>query len=259
MPLPAESTHSRLVHLVCTAVIGLAALPSPALPQPATGSAVSFRAGGNEPGWTLDIGGNRLVLVADYGATRIETTGASPVPVAGGRRYDARTDAHTVVVTVLERVCADTMTGMPRPATVEVLLDGRVLRGCGGDPSSLLRGGLWTVTQLGGQPIVAMSRMTLAFGAGGRVTGSASCNTYTAGYLMTGEGITITMPISGLRSCEAPYMAQEAVFLEGLRGVQRFELTPDGTLTLHGADGGAITARREDAATIAPKRPARPR
>jgi heat shock protein HslJ len=40
-------------------------------------------------------------------------------------------------------------------------------------------------------------------------------------------------------------MAQERVFLEVLRGIQRFELVEGGVLLLHGADGGTITARRE--------------
>ena len=124
---------------------------------------------------------------------------------------------------------------------------------------SMLRGGIWFVEQLGGGPIVEMSRITLTFGANGRVSGSASCNTYSAGYVLTGEGLTITMPIASMRSCEAPYMAQEAAFLETLRGVTRFELTPDGVLTLHATDGGTITARRQIRAPGTPKNPPKPR
>lgn len=253
------SCPRRVLFVTGLAFVATACLGGGAFAQPAAASATAFRAVGNEPGWTLDIGGSRMVLVVDYGATRAELPIPAPVPVEGGRRYSARDEAHQLEVTILDRVCADTMTGMPRPATVEVSFDGRALKGCGGDPVSLLRGGVWLVSHLGGQPIVAKSRLTLAFGANGRVTGTASCNTYSAGYLLTGEGVTITMPISTMRACEAPYMAQEAIFLEVLRGVNRFERSADGVLTLHAADGGTITARREVTPVATPKKPARPR
>jgi heat shock protein HslJ len=199
-----------------------------------------------------------MAINADAGATRLEMPLPAPVAIEGGRRYDVRSDAHTVTLTIREHVCPDSLTGMPRPATVEVVLDGQTLKGCGGDPTSLLRGGTWLVSQLGQQPIVKMSRVTLAFGASGRVMETASCNTYSATYLMTAAGLTVTMPIASMRACEAPYMTQEALFLEILRGVNRFELT-DGTLTLHATDGGSITARREEVAVVDPKKPAKPR
>lgn len=249
----------RAAVVAVSGLIGLGCLGGLASAQPGAGALASFKAAGHDPGWTLDVGGGRMVLVAEDGATTLEMPLPAPAPVEGGRRYEVRSDAHTVRLTILERVCADTMTGMPRPATVEVTLDGRVLTGCGGDPTSLLRGGLWLVSQINQQPIVKMSRVTLAFGASGRVAGAASCNTYGAMYVLTGEGLSITMPIASMRSCEAPYMAQEALFLEILRGVNRFELGGDGTLTLHAADGGSIIARREQATLVAPKKPARPR
>lgn len=232
---------------------------SQAFGQPTPGSSAPFKAVGHEPEWTLDLGGNRLVLVTEMGATRTEMPLPAATRIDGGRRYEARSDSATVVVTILDRACADSMTGMPRPATVEVAVGGRTLKGCGGDPISMLRGGIWFVEQLRGGPIVEMSRITLTFGVNGRVSGSASCNTYTAGYVLTGEGLTITMPIASMRSCEAPYMAQEAEFLETLRGVTRFELTPDGVLTLHATDGGTITARRQIQAPGTPKNPPKPR
>jgi heat shock protein HslJ len=177
----------------------------------------------------------------------------------GGRRYEARTEAHVLIVTILDRLCADTMTGMPRPATVEVSYDGRVLKGCGGDPTSVLRGGTWVVEALGGQPLIALSRITMVFASNGRVTGTASCNAFSAGYLLTGEGLTMTMPIASMRTCDPPFMGQESVFLDLLRGVNRFELGENGVLTLHAADGGRIVARREVPVVVQPTKPAKPR
>ena len=54
------------------------------------------------------------------------------------------------------------------------------------------------------------------------------------------------MPIASARPCQSQVMAQEAAFLETLRGVQRFEITADGALVLVSSEGTAITARRQE-------------
>src|SRR5207247_4278771 len=98
--------------------------------------------------------------------------------VRGGRRYVAKSAAGRLVVTVLDRPCADGMSGMPYPNTVTVVVHGREYRGCGGEPASLLRAGEWTVEAIDGVPLAPGSRATIRFGSDGRVSGDASCNTY---------------------------------------------------------------------------------
>ncbi len=90
---------TRVLLAVAVALGGWSAVVSA---QPTPGSAASFRAVGNEPGWTLDIGGRRMQLVADYGATRAEVPTArrsahrGRTPVRGAhrgahaRRHDSR-------------------------------------------------------------------------------------------------------------------------------------------------------------------------
>ena len=223
--------------------------------QPTPGSAAPFKAVGNEPNWTLDVGAGRLLLLTDDGRTRTVLPLPPVTRIEGGRRYEARNDAHTLAVTILDRVCADTMTGMPRPATVEVTLDGRLLKGCGGDSTALLRGGPWAVETVRDRPLVFLeakknkppvrTTIVMTFDAAGRLAGTTSCNTYTASYVLSGEGLTITMPIASSRPCQSQVMAQEAAFLETLRGVQRFEIAADGALVLVASEGGTITARRQ--------------
>ena len=178
---------------------------------------------------------------------------SSPTRVEGGRRYEGRTDLHTLTATVLDTVCVDSMSGLPRPHTVEVTVDGKTLKGCAGDASLLLRGA-WEVDGVGGTALVNKSRVTLDFDANGRLTGSATCNRYVTTYLLTGEGLTVTMPISTMRGCAAALMSQEQAFLTALRGVKRFELTADGALVLHSADGTTITARRDNVIPLPPGR-----
>ena len=125
-----------------------------------------------------------------------------------------------------------------------MLFEGKTLNGCGGDPADLLKGGEWVVEDITGVRLVDHSRITLAFGADGRVSGMASCNRYGAEYALTGEGLTISKGFTTRMACDPPLMNQEQVFLEVLSKVQRFELGPNGTLILHTADRRTITARR---------------
>ena len=247
---------ARRCILALITVAGATTLASSSvLAQPTPGSAAPFKAVGNEPNWTLDVGAGRLLLLTDEGRTRTLLPLPPPTRLEGGRRYDARNDAHTLSVTILDRVCADTMTGMPRPATVEVTLDGRLLKGCGGDSTALLRGGPWAVETIRDRPLVFLeakknktpvrTSITMTFDAAGRLWGTTSCNTFTATYVLSGEGLTITMPIASARPCQSQVMSQEAALLETLRGVVRFEIAADGALVLVASEGGTITARRQ--------------
>ena len=211
---------------------------------PAEAASGPFRARGNEPAWTLDIASDRMTLLTDYGQKRLEV----PTPVAerspGVTRYRSSSGGSSLSATISDRVCSDSMSGMPYPKSVEVVADGRRLAGCGGEPAALLEGAEWTVESLGGAGLVEGSRVTLAFGADGRVSGSASCNGFTGAYALTGEGLSIGNVATTRKACPPPLMEQEAAFLAALGTVQRFEITPEGKLALLAEDGKGIVARR---------------
>jgi heat shock protein HslJ/uncharacterized membrane protein len=205
----------------------------------------SFTATGNEPGWRLDVTDGRLTLVTDYGATRTTMPAPNVETVSGGRRYSGSGDGRTVSVTVLNELCADSMTGMPRPNTVEVVVDGTTLEGCGGDPAALLQGHPWIVQAINGTTLGEGSRVSMSFGPEGRVSGHASCNTYSGKYTLTGEALTIGQAVSSRKACLPALMTQEAAFLAVLGAVHRFEMAAAGTLVLHAAGKRTITATRE--------------
>ena len=205
--------------------------------------APAFRARGNEPGWSLMIDEAGLALTTRYGEERLVAPGYTVETLAGTRRYRADTDGRTLAVTVEDRPCADTMSGLPHPSAVTVMVDDERLEGCGGDPLALLQGGEWVAQTIDGQPLAADSRPTLAF-ADGRVAGSASCNRYTGGFTLTGEGLIIGQVATTMMACPPELMAQEKLFLDVLAAVQSFALGPDGTLVLRTGDQRTITARR---------------
>ncbi len=206
--------------------------------------APAFRARGNEPPWSLAIEADTMTLVTDYGNTR-QVMPTPPVQsTAAGRRYATKSDGKDVVVTISDRPCADNMSGMPFPATVVVQLDGRELSGCGGEPVSLLNGNEWVVEDIDGKGIIDNSRVSLNFGDDGRLYGRASCNTYSATFTLTGEGLTVANAVTTEKACAPSLMQQEGRFLEALQSVQRFEIGPTGELILHGPEGPGIVARR---------------
>lgn len=94
---------------------------------------VDFRAVGQEPGWMLDIyRADRIVLLWDYGEHRFEFPRVDPTdPQEFAQRYETNAGGHTLVVTTRRAPCEDAMSGAPYPATVEVVIDGRTLNGCG--------------------------------------------------------------------------------------------------------------------------------
>jgi len=89
-----------------------------------------FRAVGNEPGWHLEIlAGSRMVLVADYGATRVER--ALPQPMVDQEARTTRWEAGGLTVEIIGRPCSDSMSGESFESTVVVTWGKQTLRGCG--------------------------------------------------------------------------------------------------------------------------------
>ena len=145
--------------------------PTVATGSQAVASETPLIARGNEPGWNVKIGAAEIELVTDYGATR--STFPKPAPETSGEATRYVVADAGLTITVLERPCADTMSGMFYPLTVAVERPEGVLSGCGGEPASLLLGPEWIVESIDGDPVIRDSRATIAFHAGGSVDGSA--------------------------------------------------------------------------------------
>ncbi|MGQ0533735.1 MAG: COG3650 family protein [Caulobacteraceae bacterium] len=99
----------------------------------ARGAGVDFRAVGQEPGWMVDIyTQNRIVALLDYGESLIEFPRAEPTyPIEGSTHYETQDDGHRLSIIIRRSPCQDAMSGENYPATVDVVIDGRTLNGCG--------------------------------------------------------------------------------------------------------------------------------
>lgn len=90
--------------------------------------------------------------------------------------------------------------------------------------------------------LMANTAITANFGAGGQLTGSAGCNTYTATYQAAGNSITISPAVTTRMACPQPegVMAQEAQYLAALVTATTYQLRGD-MLELRTA-GGTLAA-----------------
>jgi len=229
----------------CSTADGTAtATPAVAQDQSPVTASAPFRATGNEPSWRLDIGASEMTLLTNFGQDRL----VAPTPkaqVSGTTtKYVARTDKGDLTATIVDQLCVDSMSGMPHPQSVTVVVGGKTLTGCGGEPASLLQGAEWKVEEIGGASLVAGSKVTLDFAPDGRVSGHASCNSFRGAYSLTGEGLAISKVAGTRMMCEAALMDQERRFLDTLGGVQNFSFAADGTLLLNTNDGRTIKAQR---------------
>lgn len=92
-----------------------------------------FRATGNEPFWLLEISkaDEQIVFTYDLGESKAVVPLPEKIQESHGTVYRAQTEAHTLEVTIQDKLCVDSMSGREFPNTVSVVLDGESYSGCG--------------------------------------------------------------------------------------------------------------------------------
>ncbi|GAN00435.1 hypothetical protein U91I_04101 [alpha proteobacterium U9-1i] len=131
---PAEDAKAPEAAPVAQPAAAAPALPAIDPPwDGARAAGVDFRAVGQEPGWLLDIyTQDRIVLAWNYAQSRAAFPLTPPQsPQEGATRYETQADGHTLVITTRRAPCQDVMSGENFPATVEIVIDGTTLQGCG--------------------------------------------------------------------------------------------------------------------------------
>lgn len=205
-------------------------------------AAETYRAGGAEPGWALDIGTDAITLQTNYGERRITVPIGAPEQDGAFTRY--RAEGEDLTVTVRRTPCKDEMTGMPHPDSVSVAWNDQVFSGCGGEPVMMLVGQEWVVEDIDRRGVIDMSRMSIRFSGDGRVSGLASCNSYAGRYTLSGDELRIEHAAASDRTCAPALMNQEQAFLDILAHVRAFDIDATGALILRAPDGRTMLARR---------------
>lgn len=127
--------------------------------------------------------------------------------------------------------------------TLTLLDSGGALLAIFAKQSDTLGGTSWLATGFnnGKQAVVSVgfgAALNASFGADGRLTGSAGCNTYMAGFEAAAGRITINSPAGTKKACPEPagLMAQEAQYLKALESAATYRIDGD-RLELRTADG----------------------
>lgn len=233
-----------MIAAIHSRALGSAAVAIASLLLAVPVQAANWTARGNEPGWHAELTDTTITFSTLEGETVTVEMEAGPMRGEGIEIYSGRAGDATMTLVAVDKVCADTMTGMPHPKTIVVTKGDMVYLGCGGEPLSLLLGD-WHVETLSGQAVLANSEPTLGFDLDGSLHGNASCNRYFGSFTLTGEGLTLLPAGTTRMACDGGLMQQEDNLIAALAQVQRFSVAPGGQLQLLDADGKpAITARR---------------
>lgn len=218
---------------------------APELPTDLGSAEKSFIARGQEPGWMLRMNGERLRLLAEYGAVELEADQPRPDVIDGIYRYSLEIDGKSLTIEVLEELCADIATGMPYPYRVRYQLDGQTRDGCGGATRDLLGEGMWHVVTVNGSALAGRQTVTLSLEEQGRIFGQGPCNRYTGTYRLTGERLIVSGVAATRMACpDADWAEAEQRFLQVLGAVQYLSMPEHGRLRLFTPDGGRLEAIR---------------
>jgi heat shock protein HslJ/membrane-bound inhibitor of C-type lysozyme len=189
--------------------------------------------GGNEPGWQVAVGPDRITYTGDYGAVQRDLPDPVAIPLPDGWLYAAGDPPMAVLAQ--HGPAFDDATGMPYPWRLTVMTGDTILTGGGGPPEALLIG-TWRFEDLGGQGVPDGPPATLRLDTQGGATGSGGCNRFTGTYRLTAEGLTFG-PLAGTRmACAPAAMDLETRVFDALSRTDRFGIDDTGALILYAAD-----------------------
>lgn len=200
---------------------------------------------GNEPSFIITIGEDEVVLQMPLDGITFRSSNVTRSTIDGHPRIDVSAGGNTLQVTIEQRLCADTMTGMPFPVAVQAEFNGQTLNGCGGSTFTALEGG-WRVLALEGKPLPDGVIATIAFEAPDKVSGKTGCNRYFGAFKLDAESLTIG-PLGATRiACAKDEMDAEKRFLDLAARVTRATPGENGRMKLMAGDEEAMLLDRVD-------------
>lgn len=196
----------------------------------------TYRALGTEPFWSVSIEDGRLSYESPNGGTFAV---AAPTPTT---RFNGRSYASDrLILDVTYAQCSDGMSDAIYADTVMVVVDGQILRGCGGDTLApgTLTNSHWSIEEIDGRPVFEQGYF-LEFGPE-RLSGRAGCNNFAGSYRRDGDRLIAGAIVSTRMACSEPAAGDERSLLAILAGpvaISRSEESDTLLLT-----GGAGTLR----------------
>lgn len=199
--------------------------------------------GCNRYNGTYELGAKGALRFGPIAMTQMACQGLMEQEQAFGKALAATTSYSTSqgTLNLLDASAAVVATFKPRPATA--------LAGTNWFADGINNGKQAVVS------IAAGSQVTAVFGAGGKLTGSAGCNNYSATYTVDGDKLAITAPAATKKMCPDPaVMEQENAYLKALSQVATFRIDGD-RLDLRSVDGARQVSYTAHAPAVAPAPP----
>jgi heat shock protein HslJ len=228
-----------LLFMRCTVVTLAVALAAGA----ALASATTLTARGNEPFWRLEIGEKQLSFEVLGTEPAVTAAIQSRSVVDGNPRITATATGGEMAVTIIQKLCADTMSGMPFPVGVEVSYGDQRFTGCGGEIMTAIEGG-WRAIRIGAEALPEAVTVTMVFERDGTVSGQSGCNRYSGEYTLSGEGLSFEQMALTRMACPPPQMETEQRVLDLLKTVTRITPGDNGQLRLMAGDELALVLDR---------------
>lgn len=202
--------------------------------EPLVGQDESYRAGGTEPFWSLQITPDAIVYdPMDGDDLRITDFTAKATPA--GWLY--RGGDLTADIDMSVDQCSDGMSDIRYRHAVTLTIGGEARRGCGGGPlpAGALNNTGWRVAAINGQPVDIErdnpGAAHISF-ANGLLSGNVGCNSF-GGVYLTGDTWLATADLAATEmACAAPIMENERIALELLRGHANLENGDGGQLVI---------------------------
>ena len=112
------------------------------------------------------------------------------------------------------------------------------------DPA-LLQGADWVVEGLNRGGVIDNTRLTLTFGADGKVSGSTNCNRFNGTFTATATSVSFGPLAMTRRACTGEALSlQQRKYMDALGGVMAWTIEADGALVLTGDAGKRVLLRR---------------
>lgn len=102
-------------------------------------------------------------------------------------------------------------------------------------PIPSIYGSAWHADSVNGM-LFDLPRPTLRFHAGGRLTGQAPCNSYSASFDLGLNTLVIGPVVATRKACTPPLMEREAAFFAMLQSTNSYFTSPGEWLMLRGPD-----------------------
>lgn len=205
----------------------------------------TLRARGNEPSWLMTLSGGALTFEAPGQGLTFKAPSFRREIVDGHPHVIATEGGRTLEAKITERMCADTMSGMPFPVGIEVNLAGQRFSGCGGEIMTAVEGG-WRVIRLGDAMLPDGVTVTMVVERDGKVSGRSGCNRFSGAYTLTGEGLSFGNMAVTRMACPPPMMETEQRFLDMLKKISRATPGENAQLRLMAGDDQALVLDRAD-------------